>query len=160
MIGLYPLSNVTTPVDYGLVSAFLASESATVATTLPNGVLSSPSYTTPTYSFNTSVPWEPGQIVSSELATSTYSPVFGGSKLKSNDPSIPMISLSPTVATFIVTESGGAVVTQTSTVARSSDTLGKPPGWNGATSKSRAPTILVSLALSTSFILFFFHLIP
>jgi hypothetical protein len=57
MVGLYPLSNLTTPENYSMVSAFFSSQSVTVATTLPNYLLPAPSYTAPSYTFNTSVPW-------------------------------------------------------------------------------------------------------
>src|ERR1700733_14094728 len=56
LIGLYALSAANATIETPeAVSAFLSSESATLATTLPNFILSTPTYTTPLYTFNTSV---------------------------------------------------------------------------------------------------------
>ena len=98
MIGLYPLSN-STVIDepYESVSAFLASISATVPTTLPNYLISTPTYTTPAYTFNTSVSATPGKIVKSGLATSTYSALLGTKN--PNASAIATLTPSPTVAT-------------------------------------------------------------
>lgn len=110
------------------MSAFFSSESATVATTLPNFVLATPTYTTPPYAFNTSVTVKVGGTVLSELATSTYTPILKGLEASS----IPMISMNPSVQTFIVTQSG-ETMTQTSVASTNTLPLGVPyAGWKGA----------------------------
>jgi hypothetical protein len=129
MIGLYPLRNATdVPETPSAVSSILSSLSATVATTLPNFPLSTPSYTTPAYAFNTSVPAQAGKIVSSGLATSTYSPIVQHSVF--NVSALPTVSPSPTVFTFMLTDASGLIHTSTSTRSVPSVVLGVPPGWS------------------------------
>ncbi|KAG2157883.1 acid protease [Suillus bovinus] len=150
MIGLYPYNNASAPVQpFSVVESSLSSESATVATTLPNFVLSTPSYTTPPYAFNTSVPAVYGEIVQSELATSTYSPLIG--TLSVNATALPQVT---GAYTLFVTNSNGAVVTSTSHISQPLVTLGVPPGWNSATSRSvpgagLAISMLITLAAGT-----------
>lgn len=133
LIGLYPLHNSTGTQDSpDSVSSILSSLSATVATTLPNFLLPTPTFTTPPYAFNTSVSHAPKGIVSSGLATSTYMPILSASAL-------PAITPTATLVTFIVTNSAGFLVTSTSTVAAPSVTLGVPPGWNAGSSLRTAP---------------------
>ncbi|KIP08207.1 hypothetical protein PHLGIDRAFT_69749 [Phlebiopsis gigantea 11061_1 CR5-6] len=136
MIGLFPLRNATAPVQSpDEVASFFSAASATVSTVLPNFLLSTPSPTTPPYAFNTSVSVSVGEIVSSGLATSTYSPAIGSHHV--NATAIPTLAPSPTLATFILT-SDGQLVTSVSTAASPSITLGTPPGWsNGSTSHAR-----------------------
>ncbi|KAF9237664.1 aspartic peptidase domain-containing protein [Melanogaster broomeanus] len=77
MIGLYPLINhqrLSSPRILYLRSSLL--RLPTVATTLPNYVLATPTFSTPPYAFNTSVPATLGEVVPSELATSTYKPIL------------------------------------------------------------------------------------
>lgn len=132
MIGLYPRNNASAPVQpFSVVESSFSSESATVATTLPNFVLSTPTYTTPSYAFNTSVPAVYGEIVQSELATSTYSPLIG--TLAVNATALPQVS---GAYTLLVTNSNGAVVTSTYHISQPSVTLGVPPGWSSAASRS------------------------
>lgn len=142
MIGLYPLRNATTPVETpDEVSSFFSSASATVATVLPNFVLSTPTPTTPPYAFNTSIPARVGEIVSSGLAVSTYSAVLN--TRHPNATAIPTVSPSPTLVTFIIT-SNGQVVTSISTAASPSVTLGAPPGWSLSSGNS-APHLPVCM---------------
>ncbi|KZT22353.1 acid protease [Neolentinus lepideus HHB14362 ss-1] len=137
MVGLYPLNNATAPVESpAQVSAFLSSASVTIATTLPNYLLSTPSYTTPAFAFNTSIPASIGEIVASDLATSTYSPILVTQAY--NASAIPTVSPSPTLLTLVITEASGQVVTSTSTAATASVTLGVPYGWS-ASAGSRLP---------------------
>ena len=129
MIGLYPLQNATNlPETPNAISSILSSLSATVATTLPNFPLATPSYTTPAYVFNTSVPAQVGKIVSSGLATSTYSPIVQHSVF--NVSALPTVSPSPTVFTFMLTDASGLIHTSTSTLSLPSVVLGVPPGWS------------------------------
>jgi hypothetical protein len=132
MIGLYPRNNASAPVQpFSVVESSLSSESATVATTLPNFVLSTPTYTTPSYAFNTSVPAVYGEIVQSELATSTYSPLIG--TLAVNATALPQVT---GAYTLFVTNSNGAVVTSTYHISQPLVTLGVPPGWSSAASRT------------------------
>jgi len=131
MIGLYSLNNGTNSTETpSAIASFLSSESATIATTLPNFVLSTPTYTTPPYTFNSSIPAPVGGIVSSGLATSTYNALFGLNGL--NATALPTISPSPTLMTLIETNSNGQLTTYISTAAIAEVTLGVPPGWNGS----------------------------
>ncbi|KAG5651347.1 hypothetical protein H0H81_009010 [Sphagnurus paluster] len=134
LIGLYPLQNTTglaeTP---GSVASILSSLSATVATTLPNSLVPTPTFSTPPYAFNTSASRAPDGIVSSGLATSTYNPILDAPN-GFNATALPGITPSPTVATFIVTNSGGFIVTSTSLFTEPTMELGVPPGWNSGSS--------------------------
>ncbi|KAI6106473.1 hypothetical protein EDD16DRAFT_1745388 [Pisolithus croceorrhizus] len=77
MISLYTKSDASATVELPMVvSAFLSSVSAIIATTLPNYILATPSCTVPPYMFNTSVPVMFGEIIASELATSTHTPIL------------------------------------------------------------------------------------
>ncbi|KAJ6505971.1 aspartic peptidase A1 [Mycena vulgaris] len=131
LIGFYPLNNVTETIKATAVAAFLSSVSATVATTLPNSLLSTPTFTTPPYGFNSSIKAPTGGIVSSALATNTYSAIFGQKLV--NVTSLPAITPAPTVTTIIVTNAQGVVSTSTSTYSTGTVTLGVPPGGNAAT---------------------------
>ncbi len=157
MIGLYPLRNATAPVESpDEVASYFSSASATVATVLPNFLLSTPSPTTPPYAFNTSVRAPVGKIVSSGLATSTYSAVLG--TRPSNATAIPTVSPSPTLFTFILT-SNGQLVTSVSTAAAPSITLGAPPGWNPSGAPAmRAPFYLTVISGVVSLMLFLTNL--
>ncbi|KAF5371826.1 hypothetical protein D9615_009576 [Tricholomella constricta] len=153
LIGLYPIRNTTgAPETPDSVASLLSSLSATIATTLPNFLLPTPSYSTPPYAFNTSVSRAPQGIVSSGLATSTYSPILG-LQSKFNATALPAITPSPTVMTFILTNSAGFLVTSTSTLGEPSVTLGVPPGWSAASSLRTSslaavlPGLIISWAL-------------
>ncbi|TFK47833.1 acid protease [Heliocybe sulcata] len=145
MVGLYPLNNATAPVESpAQVSALLSSASATVATTLPNYLLPTPSYTTPAFIFNTSISASIGQIVTSDLATSTYSPILAAPA--ANLSAIPTVSPSPTLLTVVTTDGSGQVITLTSTAATASVTLGVPYGWSAsASSRLHAPIVWILL---------------
>lgn len=131
MIGLYPLyaSNVTVE-SAGAVSSFLASESIMVATTFPNFLVPTPTYTTPPYVFNTSVSAPIGEIVTTGLATSTYSPLLG--TLHPNATALPTMPGLVTLATVVLTDPSGSIHTSTSAIVRPSVVLGVPPGWSAA----------------------------
>ncbi|KAF8896361.1 aspartic peptidase domain-containing protein [Infundibulicybe gibba] len=145
MIGLYSLRNATNVTDTpATVVSVFSSISATVATTLPNFVLATPTFTTPPYGFNSSVPAPTGGIVSSGLATSTYSAILASEVF--NASAIPVISPSPNLVTFVVTNAAGALVTSTSTGSMPAVTLGVPPGWNAAMHSS---VPMLSIAIST-----------
>jgi len=141
MIGLYPLRNVTSaPETPDSVASLLSS--ATIATTLPNFLLPTPTYTTPPYVFNTSVSAPVGGIVSTGLATSTYVPILGQST--SNVSAIPTITPAPTI--LIVTDGSGAVITSTFMQSTTPVTLGVPPGWSAGTMLH--PSLFVVLIFS------------
>ena len=147
-MGLYALNNVTTlQQDPTFLSSFFSANTATIATTLPNSLLSPPSYTTPPYAFNTSVTVEPGEVVDSELGTSTYSPMIG-TKATPSPTAVPLVTISPDVITLIVTNNGG-LSTTVSTAEDNEQTLGVPYGWSSSGSAGRytVPS-LVTTALS------------
>ena len=140
MIGLYSFGNGTdsreTP---DIVASFFSSASATVTTTLPNYVIPNPTYSTPPYTFNSSIPAPVGGIVVSGLATSTYSPIIGQSVF--NVTALPTISPSPLLTTLTMTNSYGQLTTSVSTHALPAATLGIPVGWSGS-STFRVPGFL------------------
>jgi len=146
VIGLYALNNATTlQQDPTFVSSFFSVNTATIATTLPNSLLSPPTYTTPPYALNTSVTAEPGEIVLSELGTSTYSPMIG--TMATPRPTVvPLVTLSPSVITLLVTNGGGTSTT-VSTVQDSQPTLGIPYGWSSGSAGRHTPPSLVTTAL-------------
>ncbi|KAH9481352.1 Aspartic protease [Psilocybe cubensis] len=125
LIGLYPLQNSTNITETQLAS-FLSANSATVTTTLPNFILSTPTFTTPPYTLNTSVSVSVGGIVSSGLANTTYSALFAQKTALTNVSALPTISPSPTVRTLVVTDSAGDVSTTVSIASMAAVTLGLP----------------------------------
>ncbi|KAK0235906.1 aspartic peptidase A1 [Armillaria nabsnona] len=138
MIGFYPLKNATNGTESAAsISSFLSSASATVATALPNSLLSTPTYTTPPYTFNTSISAPTGGIVSTELANSTYSPIFA--QFATNISAMPTIAPTDTLETYIITDTSGVVTTITSTASVTSVTLGIPPGWTSGVASLHAP---------------------
>jgi hypothetical protein len=155
MVGLYSLRNETATVESpDFVSSFFSTASETIATTLPNFPLSTPSYSTPPYTFNTSVPVSLGETVSSDLATSTYSPIVGIDFF--NASALPTISPPPTLVTFILTNSDGVLTTSTSTIASPSVTLGIPPGWSGAMTLNTpllAPIVICLISMIRPFVI-------
>lgn len=141
MIGLYPLSNSSTLDESPtLVAAFFSSVSATVATTLPNYPLATPTYTTPPYALNTSVAAYLGEIVDSELATSTYLPILASPAVGAT--SLPVVS---DQYTLIETNAQGETITSTYHLAEPSVVLGVPPGWSGARTL-RAPVTALGVS--------------
>ncbi|KAF8183918.1 aspartic peptidase A1 [Pholiota molesta] len=98
----------TPNIDTRLRLSFISANSQTVATTLPNFLLPTPSFTTPPYTFNTSVSTTLGGIVSSDLANSTYSALFGQKTTLSNISALPMITPPPSIVTLVVTDAVGA----------------------------------------------------
>ncbi|KAG6333273.1 hypothetical protein ID866_5815 [Astraeus odoratus] len=152
VIGLYAKSNATATVESPAeVASFLSSASATVATELPNYVLATPSYTTPPYTFNTSVPATLGEVVASELATSTYEPLLVTPS--TNVSAIPKVSDAYT----LIYTSQGVTVTTTYHVSDPTAALGVPPGMSGAPSLRTAfvglGTAFVVTAATTTWIL-------
>ncbi|TCD61595.1 hypothetical protein EIP91_008181 [Steccherinum ochraceum] len=160
MIGLYPLNNATAPAQpFDEVLSFFSTASETIATTLPNFPIPTPSFTTPLYAFNTSVPAPAGEIVSSGLATSTYSAALGTHH--ANATAISFITPSPTLATFLITDPAGHTFTSVSTAAQESVTLGQPPGWSAASVGLAFPGRMALVGCALSFIVSFvatFHL--
>jgi len=147
MIGLYALSNITTINENATdISSFFASASATIATTLPNFLLSTITPTPPPYIFNTSVHASVGEIMSTDLGNSTYSPALVGA---TNLSALSTITASPTLATYIITDASGMLITSTSFASTSSVALGKPPGFasSARTSTICSPIYAVLLGL-------------
>ncbi|KAF5341657.1 hypothetical protein D9611_001875 [Ephemerocybe angulata] len=137
MIGFYPLRNATevanlvqnqTPQS---LSSYLSSVSATVATTLPNVILATPTYTTPPYTLNSTITAAVGAVVSTGLATSTYSTIFG-TLTPYNTTALPSITPEPSVVTSVITDPAGQVTTSVFTKTDSNVSLGLPPGWTNA----------------------------
>ena len=135
LIGLYQLNNASNLTETSdAVNSYLSIHSTTIATTLPNFVLPTPTYTTtPPYTFNSSVPASIGGIVSSGLANSTYTALFGTQTTLANVSSaFSTIDATHQVITLFVTNSAGVVATSVSTVPSASVTLGVPPGYSSA----------------------------
>ncbi|KAF8910641.1 aspartic peptidase domain-containing protein [Gymnopilus junonius] len=157
LIGLYPLfhqnsTNVTaitqTP---DIISSFLSANSEIIPTTLPNFVLSTPTFTTPPYALNTSVPASVGAIVSTGLANSTYSALFGQKTTLANVSVLPVITPQPSAVTVVVTNSAGSVSTTVSVRTMAPLVLGLP----SAGLSHRAPSYLSALVMAAvPFIMF------
>lgn len=149
MIGLYPLSNATIAQNASVISSFFSSQSLTIATTLPNVILTTPSATTPAYIFNTSVPATPGELEGTALGTSTYSALLNGPTV--NASALPSVTLPPTVITLIVTDASGVVSTSIETATTSSVKLGVPPGESSSQVTLSVPILsalwIVSISL-------------
>lgn len=162
MIGFYPLKNATNSTESAAsISSFLSAASATVATALPNSLLSTPTYTTPPYTFNSSISAPTGGIVSTELANSTYSPIFA--QFATNISAMPTIAPTDTLETYIITDTSGVVTTITSTASVPSVTLGIPPGWTSGVASLHAPlsrTRLLFFLLPVAFLYISDHLFP
>ena len=142
MIGFYPLSNVTSLAEDGTaISSFFSSASATVKTTLPNSLLSTPGPSTPSYIFNTSVPATAGAIVSTALGDGNYSTILGGSPI--NASAIPLITPPPTMVTLILTDQSGEIFTSTEHIPTSTIALGVPPGQSSALSVRNVPMFVL-----------------
>ena len=151
MVGFYPLRNSSaSPESPQSLSSYLSSASATIATTLPNFPLATPSPTTLPYAFNASISASLGEIALSEHATSTYSPIVGPDFY--NASALPTISPSPTVVTVITTHSDGLIATYTQAISQTSIMLGVPPGWRSSSAAVRSHTTatLVSYLFSSS----------
>jgi hypothetical protein len=151
LIGLYPRRNASnfteTPID---VNSYLSANSTPIATTLPNFVLSTPTFTTPPYALNTSVSASIGGIVSSGLANNTYTALFGGHTTLANISALPTVNPMRQVVTLIVTNAAGDVTTTVSTIAPAAVTLGIPPGSSSA--RSKFDIDVVSLVIAVSFV--------
>ncbi|KAH6913070.1 aspartic peptidase domain-containing protein [Coprinopsis sp. MPI-PUGE-AT-0042] len=155
LIGFYSIRNETlaqnitqTPEE---LASFFSAHSATVTTTLPNFLLATPSYTTPPYALNSSIYAPIGAVVTSDLATSTYSALFG-TFTTFNASAIPTIS--PNQSFHTLTDSAGRLTVSASLEADITEGLGIPPGWpQSSGSRSDAfltyPTLLLVLLLST-----------
>ncbi|KAL0954964.1 hypothetical protein HGRIS_003894 [Hohenbuehelia grisea] len=161
MIGFYPLTHNTTnaslPFGSQVISHLSSVAATTIATTLPNFPLSTPTFTVPPYTFNASVTAAIGGLVSAALATSTYRPLLGGADAGDidavNATGIPTISPPPSLVTLMITDMAGSVVVSTSTVVQASPALGVPPGWNaaakGVDARACGVAALVSLAVAS-----------
>ncbi|KAI0313749.1 acid protease, partial [Amylostereum chailletii] len=148
VIGLYPLqpSNATNPLvplPQSALNALFSSLSLTVATNLPNSLVPTPTFTTPPYLFNTSVPTASPDMT--DLATSTYEPLL----LRGHLTASTLPQRAPVEETLTLTDSRGAVFT-TTTVPTSSQVLGEPPGWTSSGMRTSAGSVplLVSLIVS------------
>ena len=124
-----------------VVGAYFSSVSATVETTLPNYLLATPTYATPPYAFNTSIPVTLGEIVGSDLATSTYLPIVAS--IATGSTALPVLLDQYTVVT---TDGQGDVITSTYHITEPSVVLGEPPGWNGVRTL-RAPVTALGCSL-------------
>ncbi|KAH9945177.1 acid protease [Epithele typhae] len=151
MLGFYSIANATTLTQStASVAAFLASNSATVATTLPNSLLNTPTtFTTPTYTFNTSVSASAGQVFTTGLANATYTPALNAKSL--NATRLATLLPSPTAVTLIITDTNGQIVTTVSH-ASSTVTLGVIPGWtqSGARAGRVASTLTAGGAIGVA----------
>jgi hypothetical protein len=157
LIGLYQLNNASNLTETSsAVNSYLSMHSATVATTLPNFVFPTPTFTTPPYTFNTSVSASIGGMVSSGLANSTYTALFGVQTTLTNISALPTIDPTPEVVTLLVTNAAGVVTTSVSTVSSATVTLGVPPGWSSA--GNRFHVDVVSLVVAVGFGQFFWTL--
>ncbi|KAI0067467.1 acid protease [Artomyces pyxidatus] len=137
MIGFYSLQTNSTPLDTSDLDAVFSSLSLTVATSLPNYILPTPTFSIPSYAFNTSVPTS--VIVETDLATSTYAPLFsnvnnggGPDGQRFNFSALPQVAPTPTLATLILTDQSGSLYTTTSVAPSTSIVLGEPPGYTSA----------------------------
>ncbi|KAK7033121.1 hypothetical protein R3P38DRAFT_3186668 [Favolaschia claudopus] len=142
-IGFYPLNNGSETEDAASIAAYFASVSATIPTTLPNSLLPTPSFSTPSYAFNSSIPASTGGIVTSALAISTYSAIFG-KKTTVNVTSLPGVTPEPTVTVITTTNEQSDVTIITSSLPVAAVTLGIPPGWNAASGLGFPPMIPVT----------------
>jgi len=142
-IGLYPLKNLTasittsSPVQSQSSASF--TPQTTIQTVLPNSLMSTPTFSTPPYAFNTSIPASIGGIVQSGLATSTYRAILAHAHATTgfHGSAIPTISLSPSIT--VITTDG---VTTTSTLSASAVHFGIPPGWSSAQRTQSLGTML------------------
>lgn len=148
-IGLYSLRQGAVPLSPASLSAFFSSQSETVATNLPNYIVPTPSPTTPSYIFNTSVPIS--VVVATDLATSTYSPlieqVANGVSQKLVVTALPEATPTPTLETLILTDASGVVHTTVSPLPISTVILGRPPGYNSGGSTIRPHNMMAMLAV-------------
>ncbi|KAH7106625.1 aspartic peptidase domain-containing protein [Auriculariales sp. MPI-PUGE-AT-0066] len=127
LIGFYLLPNSTSSTSASMSDNVEGTTSTypSIATTLPNSLLSEPTPTTPPYVFNTSatIPTPGGR---SGFGTSTYSPVLR----PLNATAIPTAVLP--ASTFITTDPAGHSITTTSRLPVETIILGRPDGMNDA----------------------------
>jgi hypothetical protein len=159
LIGLYPLRPANAvPLSPASISVLFSSLSLTVPTTLPNFLVPTPTYSTPPYVFNTSVPTS--VVAMSDLATSTYSPliveVLNGVTQTLNLTTMPEVTPTPTAVTLLLTDSRGGVRTTVSALPVSTVVLGRPPGYSSAVAKLRCHSVQHILATAFTCILTFF----
>lgn len=159
LIGLYPLRPAdAVPLPPASLSALFSSLSLTVPTTLPNFLVPTPTFTTPPYFFNSSVPTS--AVAMSDLATSTYSPlvveVLNGVTQTLNLTALPEVTPTPTASTLLLTDSGGTVYTTVSALPISTVVLGRPPGSSSAVPTLRLYSVQHILATAFTCILTFF----
>jgi len=159
LIGLYPLRPAdAVPLSPASLSALFSSLSLTVPTTLPNFLVPTPTFPTPAYVFNASVPTS--VVAMSDLATSTYSPlimeVLNGVTQTLNLTTLPEVTPTPTASTFVLTDSTGAVYTTVSALPASTVVLGRPPGYSSAVVTLRRYGVQHILTTAFTCILTFF----
>ncbi|KAI0034553.1 aspartic peptidase domain-containing protein, partial [Vararia minispora EC-137] len=145
VIGFYPLqpSNATSPLQplaQQSLSALFSSLSLTVATTLPNSLLSTPTPTVPSYIFNTSV--ATSSPVQSDLAASTYAPIFRSGRLAD------ITDLPELVPGQVTITSDGVVITSTVLPPTQSASLGSYPGQPSGALTTRATWPIAAIVLS------------
>jgi hypothetical protein len=147
MVGLFPLRNASAPVEPPTsVSSFLAAAGATVATTLPNFFMPTPTPSRVPYALNASVPARAGAVVSSDLAVSTYRPLLRSAASAVSRASMPVVAPAPSVVTIVSTNAGGVTFTSTSHLPVPSIALGRIPGATSAGAR-----VLPAGLLSVSF---------
>ena len=159
LIGLYPLRPASAvPLSPASLSALFSSLTLTVPTTPPNYVVPTPSFTTPPYAFNTSVPTS--NLAIGDLATSTYTPlieeILNGAVEKLNVTTLPGAVPTPTLTTLYVTESG-AVITSLSPLPTSTVVLGVPPGYHHSASEALRPQGVRAILVAVSTFLLAFY---
>ncbi|TFL03969.1 aspartic peptidase domain-containing protein [Pterulicium gracile] len=148
-VGFYPLrANLTENPAEEIDSPL--SLLPTVQTTLPNFLLPTPTFTPSSYIFNTSVTAVVGGIVSSHLATSTYSPILEAQVTHVS--AIPSIFPTPGYVTFVGTAANGLVFTTLSPVPEASVTLGVPPGWESSALYHSPPFVSCIVLLGVTII--------
>lgn len=162
-LGLYPLRPASAvPLSPASLSSLFSSLSLTVATTLPNYVVTTPSLTTPPYTFNSSVPTSDPAM--SDLATSSYTPlieeIVNGVVEKLNVTSLPGTVPTPTLTTLYLTESG-TVITSLSPLPTPSVVLGEPPGFikHSGSKALRPHAVRAILVVVSAFLLAFYGIL-
>ncbi|KAI0001510.1 aspartic peptidase domain-containing protein [Russula compacta] len=157
LIGLYPLQPTpVVPLSPASLSALFSSLALTVPTTLPNFVVPTPTLTTPSYIFNSSIPTT--VLAVSDLGTSTYAPlieeVLNGVTQRLNVTTLPEVTPTPTAATLLLTDASGAVHTTVSALPISTVVLGQPPGSRSSSATTLRPygvwSLLVTALLAFS----------
>jgi len=157
-VGFYPLRNETANPGTNQTTedmpSMFSARSATVSTTLPNILLPTPTQATPSYAFNTSIHAPVDLIVSSGLATSTYSALLGTATTMVNVSGMPTV-MPHNAVTRTVTDANGRMMVTVAMEEEAPVTLGLPPGWSAAPSlRDSLRTLLYACPVSLSLLLF------